>query len=244
MGRDHWCYGLLDSRANRFTHIRYVELGEREEVENLAPLFEMLPANPAKVIVCSAYPGALVAPQQYFKDDFALLKTVEGLPSQSYLSDRITEWQMVTTYSIPETMYNQLLARYPHTRFFHIYTPSIRVYNGSVAEQQIDLHFSTRQFRVLVRKNSTLQLVQTYEYRIPLDVVYYLLKICEELQLDQSKLFLVISGLVDKDSALYAELYNYFLNIQFAPAPGISVPDHGHPHYYFTSLYNLATCGS
>jgi hypothetical protein len=77
-----------------------------------------------------------------------------------------------------------------------------------------------------------------------LDVVYYLLKICYELNLDQSETYVVVSGLIDKDSALYNELHNYFLNLHFAQAPSYSLPQNEHPHYYFTSLYNLAACVS
>jgi hypothetical protein len=55
------------------------------------------------------------------------------------------------------------------------------------AEDQIAIHFTTQQFRVLVKQGAQLQLAQTYAYKTPLDVVYYLLKICSELGLDQAR---------------------------------------------------------
>jgi hypothetical protein len=88
------------------------------------------------------------------------------------------------------------------------------------------------------------QLAQVYAYKTPLDVVYFLLKICYEFALDQSEVFLILSGLIDQDSAMYAELYNYFLNLHFAQAPLFSLPENDYPHHYFTSLYNLAACVS
>jgi hypothetical protein len=120
----------------------------------------------------------------------------------------------------------------------------LKIYNGFVAPDQIDIHFNTEYFIVLVKKNKQAQLVQTYSYKTPLDVVYYLLKICYEFQIKQPEVFVIVSGLIDKDSNMYTELHNYFLNLHFAQAPSYSIPENDHPHHYFTSLYNLAACVS
>jgi len=96
----------------------------------------------------------------------------------------------------------------------------------------------------MVKKNKQLQLAQAYSYKTPLDVVYYLLKICYEFGLDQSEVFVILSGLIDQDSAMYSELHSYFLNLYFAQPPPYSVPENEYPHHYFTSLYNLAACVS
>jgi hypothetical protein len=113
-----------------------------------------------------------------------------------------------------------------------------------MAADQIDLHFTTQDFRVLVKKDQHVLLAQTYQYKTPLDVVYYLLKISYEFDLDQSSTFLIVSGLIEKDSALYQELHNYFVQLHFAQATTYELPENSHPHYYFTSLYNLASCVS
>ena len=126
----------------------------------------------------------------------------------------------------------------------HAHTPSIKVFNGFISVDQIDIHFSTQYFRVLVKKEKQIQLAQTYLYKNPLDVVYYLLKICYEFALDQTVVAIIVSGLIDKDSAMYTELHNYFLNIDFAQAPSYSIPENDYPLHYFTSLYNLAACVS
>jgi hypothetical protein len=72
--------------------------------------------------------------------------------------------------------------------------------------------------------------------------VYYLLRLCQEFDLLQQEVFVILSGLVEKDSALYTELQQYFTNIHFAQQPEISLPQSQHPHYYFTAVYNLAAC--
>jgi hypothetical protein len=73
-------------------------------------------------------------------------------------------------------------------------------------------------------------------------VAYYLLKICYAFELSQQEVYLILSGLVEKSSNLFAELQQYFAHIHFAQRPEISLPQTSHPHHYFTSLYNLAAC--
>ena len=102
----------------------------------------------------------------------------------------------------------------------------------------------TQQFRVLVKKDHQVHLAQTYSYKSPLDVVYFLLKICYEFKLDQSSVFVILSGLIEKDSAMYRELHSYFVNLHFAEATSYELPQNELPHHYFTSLYNLAACAS
>jgi hypothetical protein len=108
----------------------------------------------------------------------------------------------------------------------------------------LEVHIATQQFSVLVKKDNQVQLAQTYSYKSPLDVVYFLLKICYEFQLEQSSVFVILSGLVEKDSAMYKELHNYFTNLHFAEAAPYELPQNELPRHYFTSLYNLAACAS
>jgi hypothetical protein len=196
------------------------------------------------VVVCSAFPQSLLTPKHGHKNDYILLNVLYDSPSQKFLKDEIPEWQMYVTYSIPQSIFNAIKQRFRFPEFMHAYTPAIKVFNGFVSSNQIDIHFTTQQFRVLVKKEKQIQLVQTYAYKTPLDVVYFLLKICYEFAMDQSAVVVVVSGLIDEDSAMYTELHNYFLNLHFAQAPSYSVPPNEYPQHYFTSLYNLAACVS
>ena len=242
IGQDHCCYAFVDVEKKSFNAIHYIGFDNHEAEEKLDEILNQIAANPLKVFIASAYAQALLVPQKNFNSDDALLKVIYDLPSQKYLHDMITEWQMVAVYSLPQLIFEKLSARFSSAQFFHAYTPLLKIYNGFVAEDQVDIYFSMQQFRVLVKKENQVQLAQTYSYKTPLDVVYYLLKIFSEFKLNQSEAFLIVSGLIDKDSAMYTELHHYFLNLHFAKPPAFTLPETDHPHYYFTSLYNLASC--
>jgi hypothetical protein len=112
---------------------------------------------------------------------------------------------------------------------------------AATEEGNMYVDFRPDDFTVLLVKSSRLLLAQTYTYSTPEDVVYYLLKICAQLGLSQQELQLQVSGLIDSDSALYKELYQYFLNIEFRES---GWQGNEYPAHFFTTLNDLARCAS
>ena len=98
-------------------------------------------------------------------------------------------------------------------------------------------------YNVYAARQDILLLSQYYPYSTPGDVVYYLLKICHQFSLPQQEVQLQLSGLIEKQSALYKELYQYFIKIDFRDASW-NIPDSEYPNHFFTSLNDLAQCVS
>ena len=245
VGTDYCSYAFLSKANDSITGLKYVSVDEFEMEADLRSIFdEIKDQSFTEVLVCSAFPWALLTPLKHAQHSDALLEVIYDQPAQQHFSDAINEWQMVNAHSMPAAVFELIQNQFPAARFLHAYTPAIKAYNGFAAENQISVHFTTQHFRVLVKKGAQVQLAQTYAYKTPLDVIYYLLKICSEGQLDQSDVHLLLSGLVEEASALYKELHHYFLHIHFAPAPAVSLPQNEYPQHFFTSTYNLAACVS
>jgi len=245
IGKDHCTGAVFNRSTNTIDHIRFDSLDELESASQLREM--LLPYKETgfqSVTVCSAYPEALLYPNKFFSNNYLLLDQLYDLPARNYFHDTIGEWQMVNAYALPEAVCHAVEEVFGTVSYLHAYTPAIKVYNGFVADHQVSVHFSTQSFRVLLKKDMTIHLVQTYTYQTPLDVVYYLLKICYEFGLRQQDAFLILSGLVEKESNLFTELQQYFTNIHFAQEPEIGLPQSPHPHHFFTSIYNLAACVS
>ena len=245
IGDTHCCYALLKGEERAFKQIKYVTFDELEAEEALLALLnELIKENCGEAIVSSAFPQSFLSPKQAHKNDYILLDVIYDLPSQKFLKDDIPEWQMNIVYAIPVSVFNLIKDKFRLAEFCHSYAPAIKGYNGFSASDQIDIHFNTRNFRVIVKKNKQIHLAQIYSYRTPLDVVYYLLKICYEFTIEQSQVCVILSGLIDENSALYSELHSYFSDLHFAEAPSYSLPENEYPQHYFASLYNLAACVS
>jgi hypothetical protein len=245
LGPDHCSYGFFHPAAKKVTRLSYFSFDETSIEESFGSILHGLEEiSFKKTAVCSAFPQALLMPQQQFNNDYTLLRSIYDEPGQAYKHDAINEWQMVNVYSLPSSVLELCESAFPSAQYRHTYTPALKIYNGFVAENQISIHFTTQKFRVLLKKEGYVHLVQTYLYATPLDVVYFLLKICYEFGLDQSEVSLILSGLVEMDSSLYEDLHQYFIHIHFAQPPVYELPESSHPHYYFSSLYNLAACVS
>ncbi len=243
VGSEHCCYAFFDKAAQAIDRINYSVFDETDIDTHLGKLIDELKEKQFEsVAVASAFPQALLVPRKLFREDYSMLDVVYDQPTQKFLHDTVPEWQLVVMYSLPQSSYQLIETAFKPAKYFHVYTPCMKVYNGFVAENQLSVHFSPERFRVVVKKEHHVQLVQTYSYKTPLDVVYYLLKICYEFGLQQSEIHLILSGLLEKDSALYTQLQGYFFNIHFAHPPVLRLPKDEHPQYFFSSLYNLAAC--
>ena len=245
IGKDFCCYAFWHPQSHAIDALHFISFNETEGEEQLTQIIANIQKNQFRsVIVCSAFPQALLTPTKYFNGDYEALDVIYDQPLQTYKHDKIPEWQMVNMYAFPSAIHAVLESSFSSVQYIHVYTPWLKVYNGYVADNQLSVHFTPQYFRVLLKKDSMVALAQTYFYATPLDVIYYLLKICAEFELEQTSVYIILSGLIEKDSSLYKEVEQYFFNVHFAHPPEVKLPVNDYPHYFFTSLYNLATCVS
>ena len=74
---------------------------------------------------------------------------------------------------------------------------------------------------------------------------WVMLNCCRQMGLDQESVRLLVGGLIDRQSALSAELYKYFLQIHFEEIDeSIKITDELKelPLHYFSSILKMAVC--
>ncbi|WP_165917316.1 DUF3822 family protein [Flaviaesturariibacter aridisoli] len=244
-GAGYCCTALLDGDSRLVHRLRYWSLEEPLPQQDFDAILEGLrqwSAHAARVVFCSAFPEAVLLPQRYADAAATVVPALYpvGGPVQQ---DRVGEWQLTTAYTFPPALDAALREAFPQAEYFHAFTPALKGHSSIDAPTQLQVHFAPKQARVLARKDGFLQLAQVYRYDSPLDVVYYLLRIAAETGLPGADTPLVLTGLIDEESALYRELYQYFTTLHFGSAPGAPAED-GRPAHFFTSLHNLAQCVS
>ncbi len=141
-------------------------------------------------------------------------------------------------------VHDWILAKFPSVVYTHGYSNAIQNINEENKTGFIKADFSTNDFEVIVAKGDQLLLAQTFLYSTPDDVIYYLLKSCQQFSLSPQEVKLFLSGLIEKQSALFKELYQYFINIEFQN-PDWKIYGHDkYPSHFFTSLNDLLRCES
>ncbi len=242
-------YSLFSLWTEDVKACRHVQVNMFEELEMEDSLAKILAPyreghlKYKKVVICSAFPEALLVPRKYFAQDSNLLQLIYGVQTNRQFYDFAGQWQLVNFYSLPEAVLQFLIDQFPFASFRHVYTPSLKMPKDAATEQ-ISAHFANKQFRVMVKKDNQLLLMQTYTFSAPMDIIYYLLKICNEFGMSQESTQLTLSGFIEHDSTLYKEIYQYFLHVAFAQHVEIEMPEHHYPQHFFTSIHNLAACVS
>lgn len=172
-----------------------------------------------------------------------LLKTMFGATTgMNILSELIPEWQLYNTYSVPVEVQQWVSNKFPAASYRHQYSLAIKNAGAASGNGRLVADFRTVDFTLLAIKDSRLLLAQTFEYTTPEDVVFYLLKTCQQFLFSQKEAQLQLSGLIDKQSSLYKELYQYFINLEFREASWNTGSEY--PLHFFTSLNHLARCAS
>lgn len=162
------------------------------------------------------------------------------------VSENVPGWNLYNVYRLPTTLQSAASWKFLSGKFWNIYSVLLKNYSAKNGEAMI-VDFKTDEFSVLVLKENKLLLAKTYSYSSPGDVLYNLLKASHQLGMSQQTVKLSLSGLIEKDSAIYRELYKYFMNLEFESLTGdvkLAEELRAHPDHYYSSISKLAACVS
>lgn len=249
IGEKHCSFSITDLASQELKKLAYYNAEEIND-DFLSELFSAHPElnnSYYQVLVCYDYPQSCLVPSRNFIHEHGslLLNTLTGMPAPaSVISEAINEWQVNNVYVVPQKVHDRVSKTFLTGKYWHRHTVNIK--NNTVSNEggSILINFRNNDFTVLASANGHILLAQTFSYSTPDDVIYYLLKICQQFGLNQQMVNIYLSGLVEHQSALYRELHQYFLNIEFRNANWKTPANTESPAHFFTSLNDLAKCAS
>jgi len=247
LGDKHGSFAITDKTGNELYELAYCSTEQWNE-NSLNDFFTSYPSlrnSFYQAAVAYDSPQSILTPSSFYKPGEAqvLLKLMQEVSADAHIiSELISEWQLYNTYAVPGEMYKWVNQKFPAARSWHQYSLAIQKINASAHEGSLAVDFRQNDFTVIVAKQSRILLAQTFEYTTHEDVLYYLLKTCHQFSLSQKEVNLQLSGLVDKQSSLYKEIYQYFIHVEFREAGWDRRTDY--PAHFFTSLNELSQCAS
>ena len=200
-----------------------------------------------KVYIIYGYAPFLLVPQQFIDGVTAadMLELLHGSANETITrTDVLQERLLHNLYNVPSAV-DQAVNRYfgaaSFTHFFSL-LPGL-----APGEQSNSLYcvFSKGNLKTMLVKEGKLQIMQSYTYITPEDVAYYLHNLCKSFEIAPSDIAIRLSGMIDENSPLYAELYKYFLKLEFdqLPAQYQYPPEiNQYPPHYFSHLFAIASC--
>jgi hypothetical protein len=247
IGQKHASFAITNKSGMELRQLAYCSTDEWNENE-LNDFFESYTSfgdTYQEVLVSYDFPQSIFIPSKDYKsEDAALLLQVAGDTARNVNidSELLTGWQLYNVYSVPGEILEWISRKFPMAKCRHQYSIHINKVSAGDPGGDLAVDFRKEFFTAVATRNNKLLLAQTFEYTTPEDVLYYLLNICQQFSLSQQEVKLQLSGLVDKQSSLYNELYHYFINLEFREVNWKATGEY--PAHFFTTLNDLAKCAS
>lgn len=245
LSQHHVCLARADEFSKKVTQLTYYELRNLPEPQKLHDIVRIDATEAGaydRVVLSSAFKNNLLVPASQFAQDSAqhLYTSVYGNTIEKILFDEIPAYSLILVHALPQA-YMDILKSSPADAQ-HFFSTELKADVVSESNERLTVHFTSNEFFVTAIKNNQLKLAQAYFYTAPLDVVYYLLSICNEYGFSQTETAVTLSGLISEDSSLYKELHQYFLNLHFWKPGAAQILQSEYPDHFFSSIHNLAAC--
>ena len=247
---DLFCFTLENEEQHLFSGVALYQF-EQEDPDPVAALEALLERQPllknrfARTCIVFSGPESVLIPFSLYSslENSNVLNLVHGDLTNNDLvqTDLVSEAGVYNAYRIPRQLDVFLAKNFPGAEKTHLYSSLLK---GQQPENILLVILYPERFTVLLRAENRTRLIQTYTYAGVTDVSYTLLNLSRTFGVPDIPV--TISGLVDRDSALYKEIYQYFTSVTLA-----ALPDHyqysdairEHPAHYFSHVFALASCG-
>ena len=252
VGEVHCCFAIIDYANQMMVQLGYYTADEKDNSNILQMVLDRtdeLKQSFRQTIIGYYFPESLLIPSKFYRleETQSLLQGMYEKAENLVVSESIAEWNMYNSYYVPAPMHELLSRRFSTGNFWHMHSVILKNDIGDYDRGKLFVDFKTDSFSVVALANNSLLLAQIFYYSKAEDVLYWLLKTCEQYSLSQNAAEIILSGLIDRQSAVFKELYQYFLNIQFASVENdiqLSGAFDEYPVHFFSSLYKLASCAS
>ena len=150
--------------------------------------------------------------------------------------DEIATYQMNTVY-IPYVNINNFFVdefgffTYKHSNT--ILVSKLLELSKNVDAKKMFVHMGTRHFEIIIVQNQHLLLFNSFDYKTPEDLIYYLLFTAEQLNMNPESFPLEFLGAIAEEDAFYKIAYKYIRNVSLFDVTDLQKKNS------FSKAYNL-----
>ena len=252
ISNESFSYAIKNTEQNNYVGLavyQFEKATDRKDYGNV--LQEVIKAQPLlsgnfkKVFIVYSYAESVLIPFALYSslENENVINLVHGdiENNTSILTDLVTESGVYNAYRVSATILKVLNSTFPDAVNTHQY--SILLKQPQVKEDELSIIFYPQRIVVKLNKKGRIALVNNFFYNTAEDVSYILLNICQQFEVENVPV--EISGLIDKDSALYKEIYKYFETIAFSALPAAcnyAEEITRQPAHYFSHIFAIDPC--
>jgi hypothetical protein len=260
-GRDEFSFCILNHVRNKFTGlVSFLFLSSEEDtdiVERITAvkhdLGQVLKPGYRKIILCYVNNVSTLVPSPLFD----LHHAKQFLSCNHFVSDlakvhadRLNMPDAWNVFAMQPDIEKELKDIFPGVEIHHHSTPlieSLVVHNKLIDEKVMIVNIHVSQVDVIITQGKNLVFFNSFSYRTSEDCLYYIMFVCEQLQVNAQNVRVVLTGNIRENSALYLLAKKYIRNLSFYDGEYAFEFSYGFdqvPLHCFHTLFNLHLCAS
>lgn len=216
-------YLIQNQLTNEILHFRSYALDPFKNLElELEKMFssdELLFTDFDEVEILHKNNLNTLVPNEFFNEAVLgsyLQYNVKVFPTDFFASDELVTIKANNVYVPYVAFNNYFIDKFGSFTYKHIFTPLIEYASSqsSKDEQKIWLYKSDETLVILAFKNNELMFFNSFDMQSKEDLIYYVLFVFEQLQLEPSKETVHLFGQFDIEDEYYTILYQYINKVE------------------------------
>ena len=195
------------------------------------------------VCFCSNVSEVVLIPKKYFTDQDAasMLSLQFANTDNKPVSHAVAEEINATLIYYAEKQVEEIWKKF-HLSSSFTHSSVLQIRNISNDKTLMACIISAKHIKLFLYKNGNLQIIIKSGYNTPADVVYQMLNTCSQFAIEPDEVSIILGGLIEEKSALYQEIYKYFLQVTFDELSENLLTEEmlQYPPHYFSTLTRLA----
>jgi hypothetical protein len=159
-------------------------------------------------------------------------------------SDFIKSMDAFLVYTISENLLKKFQQLFPANDLFssstNLLESLILQYKNAGPDKKMFVNVRSTFIDIVVLEENKVQFFNSFQYHTSDDFIYFIIFVIEQLSLNPETIELIFSGMINKNSSLLENVYQYVRNIHFQKIPSVhkysyiftEVP----AHYYYNLL--------
>lgn len=259
VGSGTFSYVVYEPVARKFLALKSyhfkpqkLALADLEMIEEVFDADKLLFTAFKSILLAFDTGGGVLVPQLYYmpslKKEYLHLSQPEKM-QEAILSDLLPDLPMVNVYSVDKDLLGFLRKEFSTDRVIHANSALLQSYPLDLDFRSPDgiafVEVQRSTFTITIYVGGKLIIQQEGEYLAGLDVVYQLVNMLRQLELDEQRVKVKLGGAVATDAEVYKELYKFIPHLEWVQRlPGFTyiTAMQEIPGYYFHNLYALALC--
>jgi len=253
-------FSITDNSLNKFLAIVSYVFSEEPNHNELSQLLNdlyntqpLLKKNFIETYICYQNNTFIFIPENIFSEESIIdyLSFFEiSCESMSVRKDYLNKFKFYNIYCIPEKIINTILEIFPKSKINHnssCFIDSIsHLYNTHTTKgEKLFVSVDTFEIEVIAFKDGNFLLYNVFDFKTNEDLIYYLMLVAKQLEFNQSKADIILTGKIFENSTLYKLINNYFQRVSLTKSMetiNVSETFKDAPMIHYFKLLNINKC--